>query len=197
MKIHNCEFIGSYASVERIPKSDLLEVCFWGRSNVGKSSLISYICNRNDLAKTSSHPGKTQTLNLFLLNETINLMDLPGYSYAKVSKNLKERWLPMITDYIINRENLYLCYLLIDGSIPIQKIDQEMMVLLNQNRIPFNIVFTKTDKVKQRERAVLLKDFKYHLKDTWEVLPEMIETSATDRIGADLLLNQISQFTTN
>lgn len=72
-----------------------------------------------------------------------------------------------------------------------------MMVLLNQNRIPFNIVFTKTDKVKQRERAVLLKDFKYHLKDTWEVLPEMIETSAIDRIGADLLLDQISQFTTN
>ena len=124
-------------------------------------------------------------------------MDLPGYGYAKVSKKLKERWLPMITDYIVNRENLYLCYLLIDGSIPIQKIDQEMMVLLNQNRIPFNIVFTKTDKVKQRERAVLLKDFKYHLKDTWEVLPEMIETSAIDRIGADLLLDQISQFTTN
>lgn len=94
---------------------------------------------------------KAQTLNLFLLNETINLMDLPGYGYAKVSKKLKERWLPMITDYIVNRENLYLCYLLIDGSIPIQKIDQEMMVLLNQNRIPFNIVFTKTDKVKQRE----------------------------------------------
>ena len=197
MQIKTAIFVKSSGKWQECPEPELPEYAFIGRSNVGKSSLINAMMNHKDLAKTSQTPGKTQLINHFLINEQWFLTDLPGYGYAKVSKNLKERWLPMITDYIINRENLYLCYLLIDGSIPIQKIDQEMMVLLNQNRIPFNIVFTKTDKVKQRERAVLLKDFKYHLKDTWEVLPEMIETSATDRIGADLLLNQISQFTTN
>ena len=150
MKIHECEFIGSFPSVSKIPESQLVEVCFWGRSNVGKSSLINYICNRKDLAKTSSHPGKTQTLNLFLVNQNIQLIDLPGFGYAKVSKKLKEKWMPMIKDYLIQRKNLYLCYLLIDGSIPIQKIDQEIMQLLHSNQIPFYIVFTKTDKVTKR-----------------------------------------------
>lgn len=197
MKIHKSEFIGSYPSFNKIPKSDNLEICFWGRSNVGKSSLINYLCDRKDLAKTSSTPGKTQTLNLFCLNDNIYLMDLPGYGYARVSKSIKEKWMNMIFEYIVSRENLFLCYLLIDGSIPIQKNDVEIMERLANNNIPFYIVFTKIDKVTKLQRAKILKDYKIQLSKYWETMPPMIDTSTSNRTGAEVILDQIHHFKQN
>ena len=146
MVIHDVEFYGSFPKFDQVPKSAIPEFCFWGRSNVGKSSMINYLMNRKDLARISSMPGKTQQFNLFQVNnKSYNIMDLPGYGYAKVSKSIHEKWQGQINKYLVQRENLMNVFLLVDISVPPQAIDLEKIGYFGEHEIPFTILFTKSE----------------------------------------------------
>ena len=139
-------FIGSFNSTENILKEDLPECCFIGRSNVGKSSIINSITKTKKLAKTSKTPGRTQNINLFKINKKINLVDLPGYGYAKVSKKLNIKLINLIESYIIERENLIKIYILIDCKVGIKNSDIDLIDFLYSIEKEFSIIVTKIDK---------------------------------------------------
>lgn len=175
------------------PEPKLPEYAFIGRSNVGKSSLINMLCDRKTLAKTSSTPGKTQLINHFLINENWYLCDLPGYGYAKVSKTSRENWAKMIRQYIINRENLLNTFVLIDSRVSPQQIDIDFMIDLGENEIPFSIIFTKADKLKQRDLEKNISEFKKELRMHWEELPPYFITSSEKRKGKEEVLAYIDE----
>ena len=140
-------FIGSFPSYRDIIKNGhIKDCCFVGRSNVGKSSIINSVTRTKKLAKTSKTPGRTQSINIFLINEAINLVDLPGYGYAKVSKVMRENLGILIEEYIQNQPSLILTYVLLDAKVGVKNSDIDMFDLLNDSNKNFSIIFTKTDK---------------------------------------------------
>jgi len=140
------KFIGSFQSYKDIIKTNTVnDCCFIGRSNVGKSSIINAI-TKTKLAKTSKTPGRTQSINIFLINNNINLIDLPGYGYAKVSKVMRDNLGILIQEYIINQLNLIHAYVLIDAKVGVKNSDIDMFDLLNDSDRYFSIIFTKIDK---------------------------------------------------
>jgi GTP-binding protein len=185
------EFKGSYPDYKVLPKSDLPEFAFIGRSNVGKSSLINMLCNKKDLAKTSSKPGKTQHIVQFLVDEKWYLVDLPGYGYAKISKDLRHQFGDMIQTYLMDREVMNCVFVLLDSRLPPQKIDLEFIEWLGVSAIPFCLAFTKTDKLKPKELVDNIANYKAKLLETWEELPDIFITSANDKLGRDEILNFI------
>jgi GTP-binding protein len=191
------EFKGSFPSIETLPKNDLPEFAFIGRSNVGKSSLINMICDHKDLAKTSSKPGKTQHIVRFSVDNKWFLVDLPGYGYAKVSKESREKFGRLIQDYILDRESLFCLFVLIDSRLEPQKIDLEFMEWLGVSGIPFCITFTKTDKLKPSELEINVKNYHKKLLETWEFLPDIFITSAEKKVGKDELLKFINNILKN
>ena len=193
MNIAHAEFVMSNTRVEQCPKSKLPEYAFIGRSNVGKSSLINMLCNRKKLAKTSSRPGKTQLINHFLINKQWHLVDLPGYGYARVSKTQKKTFQKFITNYFIKRKELISEFLLIDLRHKPQNLDLEFMSWLGENFIPFSIIFTKSDKLKEKEIKGNTSNYLKRLKEDWEEVPKYFITSSEKRIGKDELLNYIHE----
>ena len=193
MNIAHAEFVMSNTRVEQCPKSKLPEYAFIGRSNVGKSSLINMLCNRKKLAKTSSRPGKTQLINHFLINKQWHLVDLPGYGYARVSKTQKKTFQKFITNYFIKRKELISAFLLIDFRHKPQNLDLEFMSWLGENFIPFSIIFTKSDKLKEKEIKGNTSNYLKRLKEDWEEVPKYFITSSEKRIGKDELLNYIDE----
>ena len=191
MIIKSTFFTGSFTKVSQCPQENRPEYAFIGRSNVGKSSLINMLCERKDLARISNTPGKTQHLNYYLVNDEWNLVDLPGYGYAKISKKKRAEWRKMIDSFLLKRENLCCVFLLIDGSIPPQKIDLEFINKLGEMRIPFVLVFTKTDKGKPAKNEIYRADFFKKLQETWEEMPQHFVTSSNTRIGREELLQFI------
>jgi GTP-binding protein len=189
MNIKTATFIGSYEKLEQCPKQPLPEFAFIGRSNVGKSSLINYLCNKRNLAKTSQTPGKTRLLNFFLINENWRLVDLPGYGYAKISKKEIARIDKMIKKFLTERKFLTCVFLLIDSRVPTQKIDLEFADWLGENLIPFVLVFTKTDKVK----VTYTEQFKSEMLKSWESLPDIFITSAEKGTGREAILTFIDK----
>jgi GTP-binding protein len=191
MHITSAEFIKSSSNVKDCPPADLPEYAFIGRSNVGKSSLINLLAGRKTLAKTSITPGKTQLINHFLINNNWYLVDLPGMGYAKVSQSERQSWERLISNYIINRENLLNTFMLVDSRLEPQKIDLEFMDKLAGNEIEFSIVFTKTDKLKPNELARKIQEYKRILSDHWDQLPIIFLTSAVSKKGRDEILQFI------
>lgn len=191
MKIKNVTFEKSSQTIAQCPTTTTPEVAFIGRSNVGKSSLINAICERKKLAKTSSTPGKTQLINHFMVNEKFFLVDLPGYGWAKVTKALKEKWERNITDYLLQRENLYCLFILIDLRLPPQKKDTDFLKWVGEHEIPFAIIFTKSDKLPKTKVIQQLKVHKTNLLNTWEELPELFVTSSETKSGTVDVLNYI------
>ena len=191
MKINNAEFITSSVKNEQCPKPDKPEYAFIGRSNVGKSSLINMLTGRKKLAKVSGSPGKTITINHFLVDDNWYLVDLPGYGFAKRSKSERAKWEKMIKNYIVNRENLMTLFLLVDLRLEPQPIDLEFIGRLGDSQIPFVIVFTKADKIGITQVDKNLALYKKTLLKEWEELPPMITTSAKDSSGKDELLEYI------
>ncbi len=189
--VRNAKFIGSFTRQDQCPESELPEFAFIGRSNVGKSSLINMLCNKRGLAKTSSTPGKTQAINLFTLDEKWQIADLPGYGYAKVSKVLRGDWQKMIRYYCKERMNLACLFVLIDSNILPQKIDVEFINTLGEWQIPFAIIFTKTDRIKQQEVAKNKELFLKELSKTWDELPLVFMSSAEKGTGRDNILQYI------
>ena len=193
MNVAHAEFVMSNTKVEQCPKSKLPEYAFIGRSNVGKSSLINMLCNRKKLAKTSSRPGKTQLINHFLINKQWHLVDLPGYGYARVSKTQKKTFQKFITNYFIKRKELISAFLLIDFRHKPQNLDLEFMSWLGENFIPFSIIFTKSDKLKEKEIKENTTNYLKRLEEDWEEVPKYFITSSEKRIGKDELLNYIDE----
>tara|TARA_X000000368_G_scaffold193055_1_gene152265 strand:+ start:158 stop:781 length:624 start_codon:yes stop_codon:yes gene_type:complete len=141
------EFMGSFQSYRDIKKiKNIKDFCFIGRSNVGKSSLINSITRKKNLAKTSKTPGRTQSINIFLINDKINLVDLPGYGYAKVSKVMRHNLRTLIQEYIENQLGIVQVYLLIDAKVGVKNSDIDMFDLLSDSNRNFSIIFTKVDK---------------------------------------------------
>ena len=193
MEIKKATFVISNSDYRKCPEGTLPEYAFIGRSNVGKSSLINMLTGVNGLAKTSGQPGKTQLINHFLINDAWYLVDLPGYGYARTAKSQRDKWMRMIQGYMTNRQQLVNVFVLIDSRIPPQAIDIEFIRFLGTNGIPLSIVFTKTDKEKQREVAANINAFKRRLSEEWEELPYMILTSSATGYGRDTLLNYIEK----
>lgn len=191
MEIKQVEFIISGTKLEQLPASEIPEYAFVGRSNVGKSSLINALCGRNALARVSKQPGKTQTINFFKVNDAWHLVDLPGYGYAKVSKEMRADWDKMIFDYLKNRRQLVAAMVLIDARIPPQNNDLEFINSLGEKKIPFVMVFTKTDKLKKNDKNQLVPKFGKAMKEHWEELPPTFLTSSLSGEGIDELLQYI------
>lgn len=186
-------FVGSYTELSKCPKPHMPEHAFIGRSNVGKSSLINMLLNHKGIAKTSSRPGKTQTLNYFLVNKTWHIVDLPGIGFAKINKQVKEKWVEMIYRYIDKRESLMNVFYLVDSRLDPQKIDLEFINHLGTKRIPFVIVFTKADKISSSELQRNVSKFKKALSELWDELPLMFYTSADERKGREEILEYIEE----
>ena len=184
MNYNKAEFKASYGSLKQLPASERPEFAFSGRSNVGKSSLINKLLNRKSLARVSSVPGKTVTVNFYSL-ENIYIVDLPGYGYAKVAKSEKERWAGLVEGYLRERESLVLVFQLIDFRHPPTADDLLMIDFLIESEIPFVVVLTKADKLKKSERVkrrtALLSELPYADEIT------MVEFSAETGEGRDEL----------
>lgn len=193
MKITSAEFIKSTLEPEQYPKDRKAEIAFVGRSNVGKSSLLNKLLNRKGLAKTSGTPGKTQTLNFFLINKAFYFVDLPGYGYAKVPKALKDQWNEVMFAYLQDREPLRLVVSLMDSRHKPSDNDLQMLEILEEAEVPTVIVATKVDKLKKQERERNLKNMHGIIgleeenailpfssetgdgvKDLWEVISEIL-----------------------
>jgi GTP-binding protein len=193
MKITSAEYLISSPDFTKAPKADKPELAFIGRSNVGKSSLINMLTDNQKLAKTSGTPGKTQLINHFIINDEWYLVDLPGYGFAKVSQNARNRWEQMIENYLRKRENLVNVFVLIDGRHPPQKIDIDFINRLGKWEVPFSIVFTKADKETQKTVSANVKLFLDKLRESWQFLPEHFVTSATKKTGKEKLLGFIEK----
>ena len=192
MEIKEAQFVMSNTEVDKCPAPDRPEYAFIGRSNVGKSSLINMLTNKRSLAKISGRPGKTRLINHFLINKEWYLVDLPGYGYAQVPKAERLKWEKMLKNYILKRENLYCLFVLIDSRHEAQKVDLEFMEWLGISEIPFNIVFTKTDKLKPKELENNLKAYEEKMFAIWETMPGYFISSAEKGTGKDEILGLIA-----
>jgi GTP-binding protein len=193
MLIKSATFLKSITNIKDCPKSIAHDFAFIGRSNVGKSSLINMLVNRRQLAKTSGKPGKTQTINFFLINDRWHLVDLPGYGWAGVSKEKKIEWVAFVRDYLLKRENLYCLFILVDIRHKPQIIDLEFINWAGENRIPFALVFTKTDKISKNKVESSISNYKNRLLKDWESLPEIFITSSLKNNGKEEILNFIDK----
>lgn len=191
MNIYSAEFIKSSKLIEDCPEGNKPEYAFIGRSNVGKSSLINMLTNKKGLAKTSSTPGKTQLINHFLINDNWYLTDLPGYGYAKASKTNRAVFSKMIEKYVLSRKNLVNLFVLIDARHLPLKIDIDFINWLGESGIPFSLIFTKLDKVTQKEFSFNFKKYSQELRKTWDDLPEMFKSSSEKKIGKEEILSFI------
>ncbi len=192
MEIKTAEFITSSVMESQCPKPILPEYAFIGRSNVGKSLLINMITNNRKLAKVSGSPGKTITMNHFLIDKTWYLVDLPGYGFARRSKTERKKWERMIRHYILTRSNLMSLFVLVDLRHEPQKIDTEFMEWLAMSQIPFVITFTKSDKLGKVNVEKNLSTYKEILLESWEELPPFVVTSAVAGTGKEELLQYVA-----
>ncbi len=191
MPIHQALFITSSPDYKLCPPSQKPEYAFIGRSNVGKSSLLNMLCGRRKLAKISSTPGKTRLINHFEINGSWYMVDLPGYGYAKLPKTEREKFHTMINGYLYNRPNLVNLFVLVDSRHAPHAIDLEFMRNMGLKKVPFSIVFTKTDKLKPQELEANLARYTAVLSEEWAELPPVFVTSATTRQGRDEILQYI------
>lgn len=188
MIIRSATFVGSFVSEDSCPQANIPEFAFIGRSNVGKSSLINMLCNRKDLVKISRTPGKTQTLNFFKINDQFHFVDLPGYGYAKVSREKRIEWSQMSETYLRKRRQLLCAFLLIDARLTPQQIDLEFANRFGKWEVPFANVFTKCDKPGRMQLMEHVRAFNDEMKKSWDQLPEIFLTSAIKKTGKEELL---------
>lgn len=193
MIIKSSTFVISNTDYRKCPTGNLPEYAFIGRSNVGKSSLINALTQHEGLAKTSQTPGKTLLINHFLINEQWYLVDLPGYGYARKSKDQREELRRIIESYILKREQLTNLFVLVDSRHEPQTIDTDFISWLGENGVPFAIVFTKADKLSHSQLMGNVHNYKQKLLESWEELPPIFITSSEKRIGCTELLDYIEE----
>lgn len=183
MKIHSAVFSISARDLATSPTWERKEFAFIGRSNVGKSSMINMLSNKDGLAKVSATPGKTRLLNFFVMNDEWSLVDLPGYGYAKVAKSEKSDFIESVGDYLENRENLQRVFALIDSRIPPQKIDIEFITWLGDCGVPFALVFTKTEKQSATKIRNAHEAFQAALPEHLRGVGPVVNTSSKNGTG--------------
>ena len=191
MKVKSAEFVMSNSDVTKCPKERLPEYASIGRSNVGKSSLINMLVDRKNLAKTSGRPGKTQLINHFIINKSWYLVDLPGYGYARVSKKAKKTFQKFITDYFEQRTQLVLAFVLIDCRHEPQPVDIDFMHYLGEANIPFQIIFTKADKLKPNALTRNVEAYIKKMLESWEEMPAYFVTSSSKKDGKEAVIKNI------
>ncbi|MGN6178387.1 MAG: ribosome biogenesis GTP-binding protein YihA/YsxC [Mucilaginibacter sp.] len=193
MIVKSAEFVCSNTQISKLPPPVKPEYAFIGRSNVGKSSLINMLTGKKGLAKTSQTPGKTQLINHFLVNDNWYIVDLPGYGYARISKNKKEDWNKFIRTYLDKRESLQCVMVLVDSRLEPQKIDLEFCNWLGEKGLSFVLVFTKADKQSSLKTDQNISKFKKALLATFEEAPGYFVTSSETRDGREELLGFIDE----
>ncbi len=191
------KFKCSSERISQVPKDELKDIAFIGRSNVGKSSLVNMLTGIKGLAKVSGTPGKTRLINHFLINNSWYLVDLPGYGYARVSKSTRGEFSKLITDYVLKCEKLHFLFVLVDSRLEPQRIDLSFIELLGQNGVPFGIIFTKADKLSQAQLNRNIKTYKQTLSEQWEELPPMFFSSSEKFTGREEILTFIDSLLTN
>lgn len=192
MNYNNAQFEKAYATLAQLDNSDLPELCFSGRSNVGKSSLINKVLGRKSIARVSSKPGKTITINFYKV-DNIRLVDLPGYGYAKVAYSEKERWAELIEGYFGSGRNIKMVFQLIDMRHPATEFDISMLDFLKQNEIPYTVILTKADKLNKSEtenRLRLIYEELGEFAENTEIIPFSIQNA----IGVERVREIISSF---
>ncbi len=197
MRVLKAVFKCSSERVSQIPKDNLPEFAFIGRSNVGKSSLVNMLTGNSSLAKVSSTPGKTRLINHFTINDSWYLVDLPGYGYARASKSSRSAFANIITDYITSAEKMHLLFVLVDSRHEPQKIDLNFMEMLGEQGIPFAIIFTKRDKLSSTQFKHAAEKYKNRLLESWEELPPLFVTSSEKALGKEELLDYIEECMNN
>ena len=178
-----CDFMLSVAQLVQLPEADLDEVAFAGRSNVGKSSLINALFNQKKLAKTSATPGRTQQLNFFNFDNKLYLVDLPGYGYAQAPEKLVKQWQKVLKDYLRGRPNLRRVFLLIDSRHGIKAEDLEIMKLLNESAVVYQVILTKIDKISAEELQKTQQNVLDELKKHAAAMNDIVVTSSEKKIG--------------
>ena len=191
MNILSIQFVKSCASASQFPRYQHPEIAFFGRSNVGKSSLINMLMKKKNLVKTGSKPGVTKTVNFFLLNDSISIADLPGFGYAKVPLEIKKAFLPLIRKYIDSRDNLKLAFLLIDIRRTPDRFELELLSHLAKRRVPAAITLTKCDKLSRNQREQRIRLICGELGITREAL---FLTSAKSGDGRKEMLRLIEEY---
>ena len=172
------EFVKGVVAMSGLPPAGLMEVCFAGRSNVGKSSLINALTGRKGLARASNTPGRTQEINYFTAGDDHYLVDLPGYGYANAPVAVVEKWQRLLRQYLSGRQTLRRAFVLIDSRHGVKKVDEEILSLLDSAAVTFQVVMTKADKVKEAERAKVLDQVRGALSKHPAAFPELIVTSS-------------------
>ncbi len=180
-----CDFVLGVASLGQLPDADMPEVAFAGRSNVGKSSLVNALTNRKTLAHTSNTPGRTQQLNYFNLGEKLFMVDMPGYGYAKVSKDQRDEWTQLIFDYLRGRATLRCVFILVDSRHGLKDSDIELMKMLDETAVQYRIILTKCDKTKTPELDKHIKDTESVIKKHAAAYPKALPTSANKGHGIE------------
>ena len=191
MKITEALFSGSSTRISEKPKQKFPEFAFIGRSNVGKSSLINMLCNKKNLAMTSSKPGKTRLVNHFLINRQWYLVDLPGYGYAKMSATGKQKLEQVIRNYLNFSQEMVMLFVLIDSRHDIGKVDMDFLFELGQSNIPFAIIFTKGDKMGPVALETQINKMKTQILEHWEELPPTFVSSSETGLGREEILEYI------
>ena len=188
------DFVKGVVSLDGFPPYDRPEVCFAGRSNVGKSSLLNAITKRKSLARTSNTPGRTQQINYFSVSNKLYIVDLPGYGYAKAPLHEVKKWQKLVFSYMSGRRNLKRIFLLIDIRHGIKSNDIEIMNLLDEAAVNYQIIFTKCDKIKGQTLENLVMDYTKSLDPQIAVYPEVIISSAQQKDGIEIIRSEIEKF---
>ncbi len=181
------DFLKGVVAMDGLPAPDRIEVCFAGRSNVGKSSLINALTGRKGLARASNTPGRTQEINFFTTTDGPYLVDLPGYGFANAPVKVVEKWQRLLKNYLAGRQNLRRAFVLIDARHGVKQVDDEIMELLDRAAVTFQVVLTKADKVKEKDRARVLDQVRKALAKHPAAYPEMVLTSSEKGDGIDSL----------
>ena len=186
-------FVKGVVDMQGLPNPDKIEVCFSGRSNVGKSSLINALTGRKGLARASNTPGRTQEINFFSIPENHYLVDLPGYGYANAPIKVVEKWQNLLKQYLAGRQSLRRAFVLVDGRHGVKKVDEDIMSMLDSSAVTFQVVLTKLDKVKEKDRDSILDQVRTSLQKHPAAFPEIILTSSEKGWGIQTLRSVIAK----